>query len=307
VFDTFAGCGGFSEGARQAGARVAFACDSDPYALATHAANHLDTVHELLSLPCEIPLPIDGRTKFHLHGSPPCQRFSNVANGTRFKVPETESLALVEWYLEFALQSGASTWSMEQVAAPPVVRLLEETIKKHGRDRVTYGVFDMQQFGVPQTRTRLIAGPPQLIAALWRCASKDNVRSIRDALSTPRGKFIRNGSCWYKRSRNDITKEWIYHKAGIFDHCVPVSKPAPTVLARRAPTWVTPLPDGGARTSMVTAEESSALQTFPAWYHWLDGTQADKLQIIGNAVPPRFAKILMEQAMRIAQTAHDVR
>ena len=40
VYDLFCGAGGFSTGAVAAGAVVAYACDHDEDALATHRANH---------------------------------------------------------------------------------------------------------------------------------------------------------------------------------------------------------------------------------------------------------------------------
>lgn len=43
--DLFAGLGGFSEGARQAGAQVLWAANHWPAAVATHALNHPDTLH----------------------------------------------------------------------------------------------------------------------------------------------------------------------------------------------------------------------------------------------------------------------
>ena len=83
VWDLFCGAGGFSEGARAAGCRVAFACDSNEEAIKTHRRNHPETVHRCCELPCELPLPTDGRL-FHLHGSPPCQRFSKINKNNKY-------------------------------------------------------------------------------------------------------------------------------------------------------------------------------------------------------------------------------
>ena len=74
VYDFFAGAGGFSTGAAQAGCRAVYACDSCPLALETHRRNHPLAEHQCLELPSAeavARLPTDGR-RFHVHCSPPC-------------------------------------------------------------------------------------------------------------------------------------------------------------------------------------------------------------------------------------------
>ena len=48
IYDFFAGAGGFSTGARQAGCRVVYACDNNADALATHKRNHPEAEHACL-------------------------------------------------------------------------------------------------------------------------------------------------------------------------------------------------------------------------------------------------------------------
>lgn len=48
--DLFAGLGGFSEGARLAGVRVAWAANHWQAAVDTHARNHLETAHSCQDL-----------------------------------------------------------------------------------------------------------------------------------------------------------------------------------------------------------------------------------------------------------------
>lgn len=62
VFDLYCGCGGFSEGAAEAGCRVVFACDSYELPIETHRLNHPLAEHWCEELPrADLPFPLDGR------------------------------------------------------------------------------------------------------------------------------------------------------------------------------------------------------------------------------------------------------
>ena len=154
VYDLFCGAGGFSCGSELAGCRVVFACDSCEMAIETHKQNHPDATHQCLTLPADLPLPIDGRP-FHLHGSPPCQQFSNGNSKGRTAEGHKVASTMVEWYLNLALKSRASSWSMEQVSTRGVVKIVERIRKRHPK-KLAYHVFDLEQLGVPQTRRRLL-------------------------------------------------------------------------------------------------------------------------------------------------------
>lgn len=214
VYDFFAGAGGFSEGARQAGCNVVWACDNDPLALEAHAVNHPRTEHCLAALPMprsEWPFPTDGRA-FHAHFSPPCQKFS--ATNTRFRTEGDLAQAsdLITWSVETALASGATSWSLEEVVSPHVIALLEVVRKRHPT-RVAYAAFDLTELGVPQTRTRLLAGPPALISRLMRQRNRGSIQSVRDAIAKPRGTHIRNAKSWVGSKQYVPGHSIRYHKA----------------------------------------------------------------------------------------------
>ena len=91
---------------------------------------------------------------------------------------------LIEWYVKFAIDSGATSFTMEQVATPPVRKALDALRRNH-RARLDYEVLDFAKIGVPQHRRRLIAGSPHLIAKLRRM---DRVtRGVADVVPNPRG------------------------------------------------------------------------------------------------------------------------
>lgn len=157
--DLFCGLGGASEGAAQAGYVVALGVDACALALQSHSAQHPRAKHLLRELPApaaELGLPAGPRA-WHLHGSPPCTHFSASRNYWACgSSGQDAAFALVDWFIRLALASGASSWSMEQVAHPRLLRHLEAL-------GVDFVVCNFADFGVPQTRTRVIAGSPEVV------------------------------------------------------------------------------------------------------------------------------------------------
>jgi DNA (cytosine-5)-methyltransferase 1 len=293
VFDLFCGAGGFSAGAAQAGCRIAFACDSDAEALETHRRNHAGAVHRLMNLPSDdIPFPTDGRS-FHVHGSPPCQQFSPANTLGRTAEKTANSTHLIEWYLETALSSNATSWSMEQVATGGVLQIVER-IRAQNPNAMAYGVFRFEELGVPQTRKRLIAGSPNLVAKLLRLRSKHNKRSAADVLQVGRATHIRNAKAWtWTAKRFDGERVYsIFTGRAPENSCtISVSLPAPTVLTSCYLRWVWWV-DGEPVYQQLSISDCKTLQTFPDDYHFPQKSNAAK-RLIGNALPPLVAKLLM--------------
>lgn len=296
-YDLFCGCGGWSTGAVQAGHRVVFACDANAAALEAHAANHPNAKHQLLELPCDnLPFPTDGRP-FHCHGSPPCTMFSTVR--TKGEAGSTVQAAtdLVEWYLNTALTCGATSWSMEQVPALLVLKVVRR-IRSANLARMDYGVFDLEDLGVPQKRKRLIAGSPGLIARLKRLSAQSRRRSVRDVIHNARGTHVRHGKRWetarLRHMRKPGESKYVYSKSSNPLHgCLPVSGPAPTVLTTGQLNWVDKR-QPEAKPQPLNVSEIAALQTFPADFV-LPQNRQDACKLVGNAVPPLVARLLMSK------------
>ena len=302
VYDLFCGAGGFSAGAVLAGCRVAFACDSNPVALSTHIINHPDAEHRLCTLPCEdLPLPTDGR-RWHLHASPPCQAFSlaasSVNKGSSLRAATSSrqhAVDMVTWYLELAIHSGATTWSMEQVATQHVVDLVEAT-RVRNRGKFDYGVFDLSLLGVPQKRVRLIAGTPWMIRRLKRLSSAHRRRSVADVIPDPPGTHLRCSKNHCARRRNYHAKgeerRWCYVKAGKWDGAKRITELAPTVVCNGDLRWVWRDANGTSHVRIINMRHYAALQTFPPHYRFHDLTHIARRQI-GNSVPPLAARMLL--------------
>jgi DNA (cytosine-5)-methyltransferase 1 len=158
--DLFAGAGGISEGFRQAGWTSLGASDVDPDACATHAVNFP-----------EVPI-IDGDIRTDavrkrllavakgadvVVGGPPCQGFSQVRSHARLIDDPKNSL-----YREFVRIVRAvepRVFVMENVpgmAQMGVKEQVEADLSCKGRYTVGATVVDAADFGVPQTRKRLV-------------------------------------------------------------------------------------------------------------------------------------------------------
>lgn len=201
VVDLFCGAGGLSEGFRQAGYDVAAGSDHDPDAVATYAENFPDA----LALCGDVRTPalrerIDDAAAGVdvLVGGPPCQAFSQVRNHSRLIKDPRNSL-----YREFVSAVGAArpaAFLMENVpgmAQMGVKAQVLEDLALDGEYRVEAQLVDAADFGVPQTRKRLLflgvradlgAAPPQLVGT-GATAAVQLVRfaSDTDASGAPAG------------------------------------------------------------------------------------------------------------------------
>ncbi|MCA8975623.1 MAG: DNA cytosine methyltransferase [Planctomycetes bacterium] len=160
VVDLFAGAGGISEGFRQAGFRVLAGSDNDPDAAATFALNFPEArvvtgdvrrpaiKHEILALAKEADV---------LVGGPPCQAFSQVRNHSR--MADDPRNALYREFLDILAEVLPVAFVMENVTGMDQMGVREQIARDlalEGEYTVHPQVVDAADFGVPQTRKRLI-------------------------------------------------------------------------------------------------------------------------------------------------------
>ena len=312
LYEYFAGAGGFSTGAAQAGCRVVYACDSCPLALETHRRNHPKTEHQCVELPAReavAKLPTDGR-RFHVHCSPPCVKLSrmnrcNEAMSNRGASGLDRARDMVEWSLEMMLASACTSWSLEQVSDRQALEVVERVRCRHPR-RVAYAAIDLSLLGVPQNRMRLIVAPPKLLARLLRKCAKTRVRTMRDVIPAPRGTHVRRGQSWIDKrlrlNRKPGETKYVCTRADWADNCRSLDRPAPTVRARHAHTWVTVRNNKAVDHTVLSPRELATLQTFPETYK-LPVRKFDAYLQVGNAVPPLVAKLLLEEEVAAARPA----
>lgn len=158
--DLFCGAGGLSEGFRQAGFQIIAGSDNDPDAIATYTANfpeastilgniqNKETKEKILESICRADVLI---------GGPPCQAFSQVRNHSRLIDDPRNSL-----YREFVAvlkRALPRAFLMENVTGLDQMGVREQVLSDlelEGEYDVQAQVVDAADFGVPQTRKRLL-------------------------------------------------------------------------------------------------------------------------------------------------------
>lgn len=160
VVDLFSGAGGLSEGFRQAGYEVRAGSDNDPDALATYAANFPEAeviLGDIRAEPVKSRLLSAARSASVLVGGPPCQAFSQMRNHTR--VIDDPRNALYREFVATLRATLPAAFLMENVTGMDQMGVREQIasdLSLDGEYSVLAQVVDAADFGVPQTRKRLL-------------------------------------------------------------------------------------------------------------------------------------------------------
>ncbi len=160
VVDLFSGAGGLSEGFRQGGFSIIAGSDNDPDALATYAVNFPEAeaiLGDIRQPEIRERVLAAARRANVLIGGPPCQAFSQVRNHSRMIDDPRNSL-----YREFVATINAAmplAFVMENVTGIDQMGVREQIVSDleiDGAYEVRAQVVDAADFGVPQTRKRLL-------------------------------------------------------------------------------------------------------------------------------------------------------
>ena len=160
VIDIFAGAGGLSEGFRQAGFVVVAGSDNDPDALATYATNfpEAQTISgDVRSPATKKCILAAARHADVVVGGPPCQAYSQVRNHSR--VINDPRNSLYREFVDVLQQTLPSAFVMENVTGMDQMKVREQIVEDlslAGEYDVLPQVVDAADFGVPQTRKRLL-------------------------------------------------------------------------------------------------------------------------------------------------------
>lgn len=298
VVDLFCGGGGFSEGAKLAGAEVVLAIDSWPEALSVHHANHPDVKTMCLELggsivetAAWIRSHLNPAAHFHLHGSPPCQAISNASN-----VNSDEGMRLVGWFIDLAEYMEPDSWSMENVV--PVAKKLDRLFPS-----IEYSKINCANLGLPQTRQRIIAGSGFTIKETH---TQDQWVSVRDALPDLEGELEMTVNKNIKQRTLDEPFRTITSKVPSQTRIVSrrrkkneppqsFSLLQPSHTITRLPAVIERhIPEPPEVVRSMALEEAKILQGFPADYLIPYEKKKDAWVIVGNAVPPVLGRAIME-------------
>ena len=299
VVSLFSGAGGLDLGLIRAGHKIIWAIDIDKDAVATYRHNIGSHIHmgdvttiDLNTLPdCDLVV-----------GGFPCQGFS-IANLRR--TIDDERNTLYRSFYEAIKVKQPKYFIAENVKGilslgrGSVVAQIIEDFKNAGY-QVSVNLVNMADYGVPQTRQRVIflgqrvdVGGEVNISLPSKTNSKDGETlpkwvSIKDALShfpePGDGTDIPNHVCSaYKVAPRNFTGHRVTDP----------KKPCPTILARgNGGGGVVAIPHYNGKRRL-TIRESAAIQTFPDDFVFM-GAMNSCYRQIGNAVPVHFAKLLGE-------------
>lgn len=325
--DLFSGAGGMTEGLKMADFKTKYAFEIDPIAAMTYELNHEKTkvfTQDIRTVDTKkIRKELRGKTIHLLAGCPPCQGFSSIRRLNRNKPVDDERNLLINEYVRFVDDLRPFTIMLENV---PGLQMSEDFSLAVNYLReigyfVDYKVLNVKDYGVPQSRKRLVMVGSRLgeINVAKPTNEHCTVRSTIAGLPEPeqcndmvhkiyphhiqRIQMMINLIPHDGGSLRDLSEEWQLdcHKAdnvGFND-----------VYGRlRWDTCSTTITGGCLNPSKgrflhpeqdrcISAREASMLQTFPVDYKFPSNVAKTKIALmIGNALPPKFC---MVQALNI--------
>lgn len=321
--DLFSGCGGLSEGMRQADFDVKVAVENDEDAVMTYKMNHPDTKviqNDIRKVGAKEIKEILGNNILHLlAGCPPCQGFSSVRKLNKKRNVRDERNRLILEFLRFVKELKPLTIMMENVPGLVDYYLFNELVKelKGFGYILKYDIVDIKNYGVPQRRKRLILvgsllGDLEIVPGTGaKTTVRDAIGNIESIYTTndPLHKTKANHTEKIKKlialvpknggSRKDLPEEYILdcHKkenVGFDDIYGRLSWDdySSTITAGCLN------PSKGRflhpeENRSITSREALLLQTFPRYYKFPIEvlTKNSLASLIGNALPPKFSFI----------------
>jgi DNA (cytosine-5)-methyltransferase 1 len=322
AIDLFCGCGGLTEGLKQAGFSVIGALDLDPLAIESFKLNHKRTrvweadICRVTGAQVMRDLKLTRYELDLLAGCPPCQGFSALRTLNGARTVRDRGKDLVFQFLRFVRVLRPKAVMMENVpglAEDRRMRALSRALHSMGYESV-HQVLDAADYGVPQRRRRLIllAGKAGAIAfakaALQRVTVQSTIRALprpgksgdplHDLRETRKveiadliAQIPRNGG-----SRSDLGDEWQLP-------CHQSCDGFKDIYGRMAWNDVAPTITSGcvnpskgrflhpSQNRCITLREAALLQSFRSDYRLsLRRGKFEAARLIGNALPPEFIK-----------------
>jgi DNA (cytosine-5)-methyltransferase 1 len=329
AIDLFCGAGGLTKGLENAGIKVKLGIDIDPACTFPYETN---TNADFLLKPVEDIEPEQIRIAFGsapftlLAGCAPCQPFSKYRLG---KSDSTDSRwHLLKAFQKIVLATAPTLVTMENVprlAEQRIFRAFVKALKESGYN-VTWSVVNCADYGVPQTRARLVLIASKLgaISLIPPTHTPDNYKTVRAAIGRlPRiraGQIYENdhlhqASCLSPKNLKRIKSSapggtWRDWEPDLVAAChrKASGKTYPGVYGRMcwdepAPTMTTQFFGFGngrfghpQQNRAISLREGAILQSFPRGYRFAKpGSPIYRKQVgrlIGNAVPVKLAEAI---------------
>lgn len=297
--DLFAGAGGWTEGATQAGVRVAAAINHWPIAVQSHALNHPGTQHRCQDVSLLDPRELPAHDI--LLASPACTGHTRARGRDR---PHHDASRSTAW----AVVDVAEVTHPRVVAVENVPEFRQWALYPMWRGalerlgyRLTENVLNASDFGVPQDRLRLF-----IVALLGESPVPIRVPKTRRRNAA---EILDTGGRWQpvlKPGRAEATLVRIEAGRAAFGprFLIPfygntrtgrsLGRPIGTITTKDR--WA--IVDGD-RMRMITVAECRRAMSFRESYQLL-GTRADQVKQLGNAVCPRVAREVVRQTLEAA-------
>ncbi len=314
ALDLYSGVGGWTLGVQLAEIDVIRSCEWWTAANETHGRNFghqlPDTDIRQLQLN---DLPSPGTVDFVI-GSPPCTQFSFSNRGGNGDL--TDGLIDIQKMLEIVEHLKPKYWMMENV--PRVSAILKEELAPGGSlarfaHLVTVNeVFDLAEFGLPQSRKRMVAGnyPLHILNSYRNLVTPPTLGKVLESLSYPtpedpnygftleadkltdhiKEPVLTQEEC--RMNRESKTFHPVYNKMSFPDY---VTRPARTVTAtctRVSRESIVVYDDELQGFRRLTLREKATLQGFPISYQFYATSLSDRQKMVGNAIPPLFTYFL---------------
>lgn len=313
AIDLYSGVGGWSLGLSLAGIDVVASYERWGPANETSFKNNKHQAHTVdirrLSL-SDLPEDID-----IVVGSPPCTQFSFANRGGSGDI--RDGLEDVITFLTIVDFLKPRIWAMENV--PRMAKILQKELGQRGRLarfrhlEITPHIVNMEEYGVPQRRKRCIAGNFDF-GLLRSYAGTTAKLTLGDVVGALAADPILDPTYALRIPRRDLhdhvperalsPEEVRINRSAKELHPVYNSMPFPDSLDRSVRT-ITATCTRVSRESIViedstapltyrrlTVRERACLQGFPITFQFYGSTYAQKLTMVGNAIPPAFTYYL---------------
>ncbi len=329
--DLFCGAGGLTKGLVDAGIAVKLGIDLDESCRHPYESNNLGAKFLRQDISKIDAKEISGAWKNAdirvLAGCAPCQPFSSYTQGQDWKRRDQWGLLLA--FAKLAIKTKPHIVTMENVpdlARHNVFAVFRRSLEAHGFS-IAWDVLDCRKYGIPQSRRRLVLiasrlGVPELPRPTH--AKPDSWKTVREAIGAlpaiAAGSSDPSDALHVSSNLSPINlariaaskpggtwRDWPAHLVAPC-HKRESGSTYPGVYGRMS--WDLPSPTitgqcygfGNGRFGhpkqhrAISLREAAILQTFPRNYSFVpSGSRigmASIGQLIGNAVPPRMAKVI---------------
>lgn len=310
VVDAFAGLGGFTEGARQAGCTPVWSGNHWPLACEQHKRNHPES-----TVVCQDLQQFDWyELPRHdlLLASPACQGFARARGVDR---PRHDKMRATAWAVVSALEACRPRATIiENVPEMQQWSLFPSWLDALARlgYRLSINQIDSQYFGVPQSRKRIFMvgyrdRAPRPLKNTRPCEELVTLRSVLDLNDIGFPIDDKARIAMGKRVLADPTKERIAggrSKFGRYPFFIPYHSGNNTGYSIDKPIWAVTTRDdaaivNGDHMRILTVDEIRQCMGFPDHY-LLPKNKKDAKHLLGNSVCPPVAREIIREVMNAA-------